>query len=873
VVRVLVLLGALNASIAFATCLAPLNQIEAENCLSGDPQFTWDIGGNGDLTIQGFATDSSYNLGSTVQFKIKTDAAAYTIDIYRLGFYNGSGARKVASVSPSVSLPQAQPSCITDATAGLAGSGLADCGNWAVSASWPIPSNATSGIYFALLTRSDTGGHSHIVFVVRNDGSHSDFVYQASDVTWAAYNYYGLGNVYGPNTGQFDANSRAFKVSLNRPMISRGNPTNNSVFGSEYPMIRWLEANGYDVTYISGVDGDRSGVLIQQHKIFLSVGHAEYWSESERQSVEAARDHGVHLAFFAGNEVFWKVRWENSIDGSGTPYRTLVCYKETLANAVIDPTDPPTWTGTWRDPRFSPPADGNRPENALTGTMFKVNGPEIPPLSIQVPSEDGKLRFWRNTTLASQSAGQVTSLPAGTLGYEWDVDDDNGFRPAGLIHLSTATYNISGLFLLDYGSTYGNGTATHNLTLYRASSGALVFGAGTVQWTWGLDSTHDAPFYLGFPADTRMQQATVNLFADMGAQPATLQSGLIAASQSTDSTPPVSTVTSPAGGATVAMGTSVAVSGTASDTGGNVGGVEVSVDGGATWHPAIGRANWSYIWVPANAGTANIKSRAIDDSGNIETPGAGVTVTVGQRSCPCNVLGNATPTTVDGQDANPVELGVKFRSDTNGFITGIRFYKSAANTGVHVGRLWTRDGLLLASATFSGETASGWQQVTFSNAVAITAGTTYVASYFAPHAHYSLDDLYFLLGGVDSPPLHYLQDGVDGGNGVFTYGSAGGFPTSAYRSRNYWVDVVFTNSFGVGPSVTSLSPGSGATGVALTTTISAAFNKALNPATVTSSSFQLFDPTNAPVPGTVTYNSSNQTATFSTLYGLDYNTN
>ena len=119
-------------------------------------------------------------------------------------------------------------------------------------------------------------------------------------------------------------------------------------------MIRWLEANGYDVSYTTDVDTDRRGAELLEHQVFLSVGHDEYWSGAQRANVEAARDAGVHLAFFSGNEVFWKTRWENSIDGSGTPYRTLVCYKETKANAKIDPL-PDVWTGTWRDPRFSPP--------------------------------------------------------------------------------------------------------------------------------------------------------------------------------------------------------------------------------------------------------------------------------------------------------------------------------------------------------------------------------------------------------------------------------------------------------------------------------------------------------------------------------------
>ena len=106
------------------------------------------------------------------------------------------------------------------------------------------------------------------------------------------------------------------------------------LFNAEYPMVRWLEANGYDVSYSTGVDTDRRGELIPNHKVFMSVGHDEYWSGEQRANVEAARDAGVHLAFFSGNEIFWKTRWENSMDGSNTPYRTLVCYKETWDNAA-----------------------------------------------------------------------------------------------------------------------------------------------------------------------------------------------------------------------------------------------------------------------------------------------------------------------------------------------------------------------------------------------------------------------------------------------------------------------------------------------------------------------------------------------------------
>jgi hypothetical protein len=162
-------------------------------------------------------------------------------------------------------------------------------------------------------------------------------------------------------------------VSYNRPVTTRGTTPANSVFNAEYPMVRWLESNGFNVSYISGIDTDRSGATIlnaTQHKAFLSVGHDEYWSAAQRANVETARAAGLNLAFFSGNEVFWKTRWEASIDGTATAFRTLVSYKETHANADIDPTS--AWTGTWRDPRFTPPTDGGRPENALTGTIFTV---------------------------------------------------------------------------------------------------------------------------------------------------------------------------------------------------------------------------------------------------------------------------------------------------------------------------------------------------------------------------------------------------------------------------------------------------------------------------------------------------------------------
>ncbi len=325
--------GAQTATRAFSISIAQ-NEIVAENALPGNPASQWDVSGAGDPNIQGFATDISVNKGESVDFKIQTDSSSYRIDIYRLGYYGGLGARLVATVQPSATLPQTQPACLSDVS-----TGLVDCGNWAVSASWNVPATATSGIYIAKLVRQDPedGRASHIPFVVRDDSGHSDLLFQTSDTTWQAYNTYGGNSLYfGSPVG------RAYKVSYNRPFTTRccefpNGSTETWIFNTEYPMVRWLERNGYDVSYTTGVDTDRRGSELLEHRVFMPVGHDEYWSGGERANVEAARAEGVHIAIFSGNHGFWKTRWENSIDGSNTPYRTLVCYKETHANAKIDP--------------------------------------------------------------------------------------------------------------------------------------------------------------------------------------------------------------------------------------------------------------------------------------------------------------------------------------------------------------------------------------------------------------------------------------------------------------------------------------------------------------------------------------------------------
>ena len=381
---------------------AAKNKIVEENAKQGSPSREWDINGAGDRTIQGFATDISQNAGDTLVLKIRcVECTSYRIDIYRMGYYAGLGARKVDTILPSADLPQIQPRCAVDKA-----THLVDCANWAESARWAIPSDAVSGLYFARLVRTDpieptygpratqnnwradwsskrvdwhhtrpgvdpyappeklphaygALGHgapqnaliepraSHVYFVVRDDDGDAEILLQTSDATWQAYNGWGGLTTYGsfdfpythygddaPQPMNVDVASssppRAYKASYNRPLITRDYRAVNAPLNSEYPAIRFLESAGFSVSYFTDVDAARRGKRILQHKLFISVGHNEYASGAQRQAIEDARDAGVHLMFWSGNEFYWRIRFEDD-------FRTLVCYKESQSNVKLDP--------------------------------------------------------------------------------------------------------------------------------------------------------------------------------------------------------------------------------------------------------------------------------------------------------------------------------------------------------------------------------------------------------------------------------------------------------------------------------------------------------------------------------------------------------
>jgi Domain of unknown function (DUF4082)/Bacterial Ig-like domain/Bacterial Ig domain len=832
-------------------CGAGSNPIVCENSQPGTPMSDWYSPGSWG-PIQGFPTVTSVPAGGTINFKISSPVS-YKVEIFRLGWYGGDGARAMPTAPTAVFPAITQPACDTAAS-----TGEVDCGNWSVTASWSVPANAVSGVYLADFDQTDGNGLMPYPFVVSNYASTSNIVVKTDDQTWQAYNMWGGADLY-EGTG-VAPDGRDYAVSYNRPMDIEGD---NGVFGSEYPMIQFLERNGYDVSYLSSVDIATNPALLQNHKIFIDSGHDEYWDQANYNAVTAAKNAGVNLAFFSGNEVFWRTELEPSI-ADGTADRTITSYKMTkmelgAPDGVADPSG--QWTGTWMDPNGAG-TGGNTPPNQLTGTLFTVDGYRSDAIQVTYPySQD---RLWRNTSVASLQPGQSYTMQTGTLGYEWDSDVNNAVRPSGEIDMSSTTVAINNETLLeDYGNTFGNGTATHSLVEYRdPQSGALVFGAGTVQWAWGLGTVHAD---LATNEDPVMEQATVNLFADMGnVQPQTIQSTLTPATESAITTGPTVTVNTPTSGTYTPVMQPVTISGTAvAATGAVVARVEISTNGGTTWNPATGLNSWTYSWTPLQAGSDQILVRSEDDSDNI---GATVTipVTVGAAACPCSVFADSqAPVKVDSGDANAINVGMKFQTTTAGAIDGVQFYKAATNVGTHVGSLWTSTGTLLGSVTFTNETASGWEEANFAQPIPVSANTTYVVSYLAPSGHYSADANYFSpTANIGNAPIQGLSaTGSAGVNGVYKYGAATAFPTTGFNNTNYWVDAVFQSNVSstTPPTVTSTTPARGATGVQLNAPVTASLSEGINASTL---KFTAIDQHGVSAAGTVSYDPVGHTVTF-----------
>ena len=243
--------------------------------------------------------------------------------------------------------------------------------------------------------------------------------------------------------------------------------------------------------------------------------------------------------------------------------------------------------------------------------------------------------------------------------------------------------------------------------------------------------------------------------------------------------------------------------------------------------------------------------------------------------CPCSIWSPSDTPAVTQDETLPVEIGVVFSTEADGYITGLRFYKSIGNTGTHYGHLWTTSGTLLATVIFTGESDTGWQEATFPMPIAIFSDTTYIASYHTETGYWSLTSG-GLTSAVYNEPLTALASSSSPlGNGVYKYGPSGSFPNESVNGSNYWVDVVFNTSVppdSIAPTVSVVTPTDLAIDVDRNTNVTARFNEAVTPSSINSTTFTLLDPSQNPIAADVTYVRNIFTATLNPTSSLSDST-
>jgi hypothetical protein len=472
--------------------------IAAENAKPGDPSWVLTNPAT-QHEIEGFASATSINRGETITFFVSAKDPSYTVEIYRMGWYGGVGGRKLMSAITQPGIPQTipPPDPLT---------GLIEC-KWRATYALSVPDNTgdptdwASGVYLAKLTGLPSRKQSYIIFVVRDDGRQSQYLFQSSVTTYQAYNNWGGKSLYDYNS----TGGRAAKVSFNRPYAPSLNLVSGSGIGGgasgvgageflttyvpaavspyptgwEYNMLRFLERNGYEVAYATDIDIHENASLLLKHSAFLSVGHDEYWSWDQRTNVIKARDSGVNLGFFAADVCYWQIRFEPS-PVTGAPNRTQVCYKD-----ASDPVTGSRQTILWRDLGM--------PEAEFVGVMYLNDRANA---DIQIQNKGN----WAFAGTGLQDGARL----AGLLGYE--VDTASGSSPPNLVVLANSPFQLN--------SDPSQPVQYSQMATYTAASGATVFATGSMQWNWGLDD-YNAPALRPSRLSIPAEQITKNVLTKL----------------------------------------------------------------------------------------------------------------------------------------------------------------------------------------------------------------------------------------------------------------------------------------------------------------------------------------------------------------------
>lgn len=450
------------ASVVAAAAEPPaVNPIVLENRRPGATgwQIPWpgrSLATDRDMAVKAFASEVSVDQGQSVGIHVHVASAGVTnYDVYRLGWYQGLGGRHVAAGtfngSPAPACQTAMPN------------GTITC-PWPRSFTIQTGADWTSGVYVVVVTRGLK--QTYASFVVRDDDATGKLVHVESTFTYQAYNNFpdngATGkslytyNSFGPDTIAGD--TQAVKVSFDRPYPNSGA---SLLMSEEAPMVRYTESRGFDVTYASDLDLHRDPTLLVGQQGMISVGHDEYWSSEMFTAAEAARDAGVDLAFFGGNDVYWQVRLEPS--ASGTPDRIVVCYR----SASLDPVKGSTSTVRFRDIP--------RPEQPLMGEMW----PTTDGLGLVGAPAPWVVRNAGHWIYRGTGLGNGSTIP-GLVGVEADRRHSEFPAPTVLGGTSLAVLAQSPF------TARNGGRGLHEATLYQAPSSAYVFEAGTINYTSGL---------------------------------------------------------------------------------------------------------------------------------------------------------------------------------------------------------------------------------------------------------------------------------------------------------------------------------------------------------------------------------------------------
>lgn len=465
------------------------NLVREENAKPGadDWQLTRvrvDAGGFRSPWVEGYCSRQSVSAGESIDVMISTDPPRpVTLEVFRMGYYGGKGARLVETLGPLETTTQPMPEpnertrreCLWEPTATLA-----------------IPEDWVSGVYLGRITtvpgaEDEAYWQSHVVFIVRDDRP-ADILFQCSDNTWQAYNRWPRDDsLYThPKGVQGPWAEVTFDRPYGREAQYRGVVDDPRTVGSgeflpfEFPLAYWLEQHGYDVTYCSNSDllSPERGLKC---KAFLSVGHDEYWDLRQFRSVEALRDGGVSLLFLSGNSVCWVSEMRPS--GDGTPARVLA-----------------------RDGPYGGDQDHARARAELYGP-FPAHGPD-----------EGLLMGARNVRPVNGGGDWTVTAPE-----HWVFEGTGvaaGDRIPGLIgweyHGNPA--DIPGLEVVGAGTAWVGGDQAQRwaATIYPGPKGNFVFNASTIFWAQGLSSPpgHVLPWsHWSRPhgPDRRVQRITENL--------------------------------------------------------------------------------------------------------------------------------------------------------------------------------------------------------------------------------------------------------------------------------------------------------------------------------------------------------------------------